>query len=73
MQLRHVRPCVRSIDRLLYCLSVQIPKRLYSLEELRLNNIDATKFLSPSDDRLARIRTYCQACTRDKLTKQCCA
>ncbi|KAK9793193.1 hypothetical protein WJX73_000490 [Symbiochloris irregularis] len=38
----------------------QIPKRLYSLEELRLNNIDATKFLSPSDDKLARIRTYCQ-------------
>lgn len=39
----------------------QVPKRIYSLEELRLNKIDATQFLSPDDDRIARIRTACQA------------
>lgn len=42
------------------CIGRQVPKRIYSLEELRLNKIDATQFLSPDDDRIARIRTACQ-------------
>ena len=39
---------------------VKVPKRIYSLDELRLNRIEADKFLAPSDDRLGRIRTACQ-------------
>ncbi|EIE21662.1 hypothetical protein COCSUDRAFT_33740 [Coccomyxa subellipsoidea C-169] len=38
----------------------QIPKRIYSLEELRLNKIEAEKFLSPKDDTLGTVRTILQ-------------
>jgi len=35
----------------------QVPKRIYSLEELRLNKIEAEKLLSPTDDTLGTVRT----------------
>ncbi|GFH29259.1 uncharacterized protein HaLaN_27893 [Haematococcus lacustris] len=35
----------------------QLPKRIYSLEELRLNQIDAAKLLSPKDKSLDLIRS----------------
>lgn len=38
----------------------KVPKRSYTLEELRLNKIDAKSFLSPSDLTLNRIRTILQ-------------
>lgn len=39
----------------------QIPKRLYSLEELRLNNLKPEEFLSPDDTTLNSVRTILQA------------
>ena len=36
--------------------STQVPKRQYTLEELRLNKIDAATLLSPKDDSLNRVR-----------------
>ncbi|KAJ9520923.1 hypothetical protein QJQ45_014081 [Haematococcus lacustris] len=39
----------------------QLPKRIYSLEELRLNQIDAAKLLSPKDKSLDLIRSTGQA------------
>ncbi len=47
--------------------ALQIPKRIYSLEELRLNKIEAEKFLSPKDDTLGTVRTILQV--RDQLVK----
>jgi hypothetical protein len=38
-----------------------VPKRSYTLEELRLNKIDASKFLSPEDTTLNGVRTALQA------------
>ena len=38
----------------------QVPKRSYTLEELRLNKIETKNFLSPSDLTLNRIRTILQ-------------
>ncbi|CAL8469356.1 g8897 [Coccomyxa elongata] len=38
----------------------QVPKRIYSLEELRLNKIEAEKLLSPTDDTLGTVRTILQ-------------
>lgn len=34
----------------------QVPQRAYTLEELRLNKIEAEKFLSPVDSTLGSIR-----------------
>jgi hypothetical protein len=38
----------------------QVPKRAYSLEELRLNNIEAERLLSPRDNTLSSVRTRLQ-------------
>lgn len=38
----------------------QIPKRLYTLDELRLNKIDAEALLSPKDDTLDTVQTVAQ-------------
>lgn len=38
----------------------QVPKRIYSLEELRLNKIEAERFLSPADETLNTVRTVLQ-------------
>jgi len=40
--------------------AMQIPKRLYSLEELRLNNLRPEEFLSPEDKTLNSVRTILQ-------------
>jgi hypothetical protein len=39
----------------------QVPKRIYSLEELRLNRIDPQALLSPEDTTLNGVRTTLQA------------
>ncbi|PNH10660.1 hypothetical protein TSOC_002596 [Tetrabaena socialis] len=39
----------------------QVPKRLYTIEELRLNKVEADKLLSPNDTSLNSVRTICQA------------
>ena len=39
---------------------LQIPKRLYTLEELRLNNVRPEEFLSPEDSTLNNVRTILQ-------------
>ena len=54
------------LKRQIYAL--QIPKRIYSLEELRLNKIEAEKFLSPKDDTLSTVRTIVQVRTLLKIT-----
>ena len=38
----------------------QVPKRIYSLEELRLNNVKPEEFLSPEDSTLNNVRTILQ-------------
>lgn len=40
---------------------MQIPPRLYTLDELKLNGIDASKVLSPDDRTLGSIERYLQA------------
>ena len=35
----------------------QVPKRLYSLEDLRLNKIEPGQLLLPTDDTLGQLRT----------------
>ena len=42
----------------------QVPKRIYTLEELRLNKIEAEKFLSPADETLNTVRTVLQVLPR---------
>ena len=37
-----------------------MPKRIYTLEELRLNKIEAEKLLSPADETLNTVRTVLQ-------------
>lgn len=39
----------------------QVPKRSYTLEELRLNKIDPRQFLAPEDNTLTRVRRLLQA------------
>lgn len=39
----------------------QLPKRLYSIDELRLNKIEPEKLLSPKDESLNRVRNILQA------------
>ena len=39
----------------------QVPKRIYTLEEMRLNKIEPTALLSPTDDTLNGVRTVLQA------------
>ena len=39
----------------------QVPKRQYTLEELRLNSIEAERLLSPTDNTLSTVRTTLQA------------
>lgn len=39
---------------------LQVPKRAYTLEELRLNKIEPIKFLAPEDKTLNRVRTILQ-------------
>lgn len=43
-----------------YGAARQVPKRQYTLEELRLNKIDPTKFLSPQDETLDGVRSILQ-------------
>ncbi|EFJ50337.1 hypothetical protein VOLCADRAFT_103923, partial [Volvox carteri f. nagariensis] len=38
----------------------QVPKRLYSIEELRLNRVETEKLLSPKDTSLNAVRTQAQ-------------
>ena len=40
--------------------AAQVPKRAYSLAELRLNNIYTEKFLAPSDETLNGVRNVAQ-------------
>lgn len=37
-----------------------MPKRVYSFEELKLNKIDTSKFLSPVDTTLSKIKRFAQ-------------
>lgn len=37
-----------------------VPKRLYSLEDLRLNKIDAAKLLSPTEESIGRVEAQLQ-------------
>ena len=39
---------------------MQVPKRLYTLEELRLNDVRPEEFLSPEDSTLNTVRTILQ-------------
>lgn len=41
-------------------LALQVPKRLYTLEELRLNDVRPEEFLSPEDRTLNTVRTVLQ-------------
>jgi hypothetical protein len=41
--------------------AAQVPKRAYSIAELRLNGIETTEFLAPSDSTLDGVRTALQA------------
>lgn len=41
-------------------LAMQVPKRLYTLEELRLNDVRPEEFLSPEDSTLNTVRTVLQ-------------
>ena len=43
-------------------MCAQVPKRQYTLEELRLNSIEAERLLSPTDNTLSTVRTALQAC-----------
>lgn len=38
----------------------QVPKRIYTLEELRLNQIEASKLLAPKDNTLNSVRNVAQ-------------
>ncbi len=38
----------------------QVPKRIYTLEEMRLNKVEPTSLLSPTDDTLNGVRTIVQ-------------
>ena len=40
--------------------ALQVPKRLYTLEELRLNDVRPEEFLSPEDSTLNTVRTVLQ-------------
>ncbi len=54
-------PAVKAVDPY---VAMQIPKRLYTLEELRLNNLRPEEFLSPEDSTLNTVRTILQVmCT----------
>lgn len=39
---------------------MQVPKRIYTLEELRLNQVEPEKLLSPQDNTLTGVRTALQ-------------
>ena len=41
---------------------MQVPKQLYSLEDLRMNKIQPEALLAPTDDTLGKIRTGLQVC-----------
>ena len=41
--------------------AAQVPKRIYTLEEMRLNKVEPTALLSPTDDTLNGVRTVLQA------------
>jgi len=45
-----------------------VPKRSYTLEELRLNKIQAEQLLSPTDETLSGVRTGLQAAGLAGLT-----
>ena len=51
----------------------QVPKRIYSLEELRLNKIEAERFLSPADETLNTVRTVLQVILRHLIREKCCS
>jgi hypothetical protein len=42
-------------------MGAQVPKRIYTLEEMRLNKVEPTALLSPTDDTLNGVRTVLQA------------
>ncbi len=42
------------------CTTPQVPKRIYTLEELRLNRIEPEKMLAPKDESLNRVRNIAQ-------------
>ena len=43
-----------------HAITVQVPQRLYSLDELKLNGIEATSLLSPVDTTLGSIERNLQ-------------
>ena len=49
-------------------MPAQVPKRSYTLEELRLNKIQAEQLLSPTDETLSGVRTGLQAAGLAGLT-----
>ena len=60
----HTLPCLNLFLALASMLSLplamQVPKRLYTLEELRLNDVRPEEFLSPEDSTLNTVRTVLQ-------------
>lgn len=51
----------------------QVPKRAYTLEELRLNKIEPQQYLSPVDETLNSVRTGLQVpCMADSEHEQHC-
>ena len=51
-----------------YTTFCQVPKRSYTLEELRLNKIDSEQPLSPTDETLSGVRSSLQAAGLASLT-----
>lgn len=51
-------------------MRAQVPKRIYTLEEMRLNKVEPTALLSPTDDTLNGVRTVLQACGAQR--RHCC-
>lgn len=43
-----------------YGRGLQVPKRIYTIEELRLNKIEPEKLLSPTDESLNYVRNVTQ-------------
>ena len=49
----------------------QVPKRQYTLEDLRLNRIEPARFLSPTDNTLTTVRTVLQVRPPPKSAPSC--
>ena len=52
-------------------LTWQVPKRIYTLEELRLNQIEPENLLSPTDSTLSSVRTTLQVRPMKELSNYC--